>query len=451
MRAYMSALGLLALSWATRARADDAIDAWARWAVAPKVWKGQVVPLPDARARPSEPSGTLDSRDWPVRLHAPRESSAVRSASVLQALEQAYRDWYEQAWPMPAPDLGLGGTNAFDAYLVSQLDARADGRVDQPVVWADFDTAYAHALIASELPESELLVCTRSAFAQAALRALDPAEADSLVRATAEFWAWHGTGQPGCSDALVAGQRAPERSMLASDLVAAGSGALFFALLSERAAGGSTDFVRALWELTRQRSRGLVDADRLRGSPDVWEVLSQALRLDGDELADMIGEFAVARFFSGPLRRREAASYRVFASLPPDAAVPLLADLSLDQLPRHVRTAADSGVEALASAYVRVSTGGRSRSAELRIWLRGELGADWSLIALRLGADGRELGRTRAPVRPVPESFVPLLLEPDTHEVIVVVTQLPHGTPDADQPALSVHGFDLSMALAPTF
>jgi hypothetical protein len=135
----------------------------------------------------------------------------------------------------------------------------------------------------------------------------------------------------------------------------------------------------------------------------------------------------------------------VLSSLPSDAAVPLLADLELQQLPRHVRTPTDGGLESLGSAYVRVRTPGLSGQGELRIWLRSELGPEWSLSAVRLAADGRELGRTRAPTRRVPQSFLPLMLEPDTAEVIVIVTALATSTPDADEPVLAIHGFDLAL------
>jgi hypothetical protein len=231
--------------------------------------------------------------------------------------------------------------------------------------------------------------------------------------------------------------------------VAAGSGALFLALLGERHDGGSGDFIRALWELTRQRSKGLVAADRLRSSPDVWEVAAQALAQTGETLSDAAIEFGVARYFTGPAPRRQAAAYRVLSSLPSDAEVPLLADLELAQLPRHARTPVDEGLESLGSGYVRVRTPNLQRPSELRIWLRAELGPDWSLSAVRLGADGRELGRTRAPTRRLPESFLPLLLEPDTAEVIVIVTALPRKTPDADEPVLAIHGFDLALEHVP--
>ena len=66
-----------------------------------------------------------------------------------------------------------------------------------------------------------------------------------------------------------------------------------------------------------------------------------------------------------------------------------------------------------------------SPGARLRIWLRGEPGVRWSLLALRLDRAGRELGRVQAPIRQLPESYLPLELTPDTASVLVVLTALP--------------------------
>ncbi|HKU43059.1 MAG TPA: hypothetical protein VJR89_33095, partial [Polyangiales bacterium] len=126
--------------------------------------------------------------------------------------------------------------------------------------------------------------------------------------------------------------------------------------------------------------------------------------------------------------------------------VPVLAELSAAQLPKHVRTPADGGIEPLGSAYVSVqlpacSTG----SCELRVWLRGELGPSWSLSALSLAADGRELGRLRAPARDVPQSYLPLMIEADVAQVVLVVTHLTRTLPDADQPLPPPHGVELTL------
>jgi hypothetical protein len=449
--AYMSAAALLVGSVLMRpARADDAIDAWASWALAPKIWKGQTVPVPPPTARPSAPGVIVDSLELPLRVHAPaRERRSARAAIV--ALERAYLAARGFGWPLPPFDADLGGSPAFDLYLVPGTGLGADAQVDEQRVPSDFDAAFTYATVSLKPAGARLAACVHSALAQATARALEPAESQSVVRATGEYCAYRETGEPGCDDSFVRGQNAAARSMLGPDIVAAGSGGLFLAMLSERHEGGSGEFVRKLWELARQRSKGLVDDDRLRGSPDVWEVIARALELTEAKWADEIAEFAVARFFAGEGRRRAAAAYRVFAELPSDAGVPLLADLQEAQLPRHVRTDPEGGVEPLGSVYVRLQLAEQGRCAreacELRVWLRGELGPQWLLSAVRLDAAGREIGRTHAPAREVPQAYLPLAVSAETRQVVVVVTNLPRATPDADVGAPVPRGVDLAFEL----
>ena len=123
--------------------------------------------------------------------------------------------------------------------------------------------------------------------------------------------------------------------------------------------------------------------------------------------------------------------------------MPLTAEVSLADLPRHVRPIAE--LSTLGSAYVRVSTPALG-SEELRVWLKAELGPLWSLTAVRLAADGHELGRTSAPPRRVPSSYLPVALDPETASVLLVVINLSEPTPDADRPAPSPHSYELVLA-----
>jgi hypothetical protein len=128
------------------------------------------------------------------------------------------------------------------------------------------------------------------------------------------------------------------------------------------------------------------------------------------------------------------------AALPSDAAVPVLRDLRSSQLP--VKLSDHAPLQDLGSAYVRVRLDDRSHE-RLQVWLRGELGARWSLTAVRLREDGHELGRTAAPARNLPSAFLPVMLDAETSEVVLVVTQLPVQIPDADLQVDSSHGYEL--------
>ncbi len=426
-----------------RVRADGAIDAWARWALAPKVWRGQVVPEPDPVRRPSGPEIRLDSWRWPLHVHAPRDLPLRPVRAALRALEAAYDGLRARGWPLPYPDGGYGGTLGFDLYLEHHPRAAAFAEVDAPIAISDFDAAQTYAVVDASLPPASLPACVVSAFAQAALRGQDPAEASSWLRATGDFAAWLLLDEPGCEQSMVQAQRAPDAGMLDHDPRSAGAGALALALLSERHDGGSGRFVQALWELTRQRSRGLVDPGVLRSSPDLWEVLAQVLKDSSHEQwQDTLEELAAARFFSGPRPRAQAAAYRTLGGLPSDAEIPLLADLTPAQLPAHLRSASE-GLPLLGSAYVRLTTSGLAATNGVQVWLRGELGPRWSVVAIRLDQAGRELGRVKAAERRLPHSYIPVALTPDTAAIVLVVTQLSEKVPDADRALSPAHGFEL--------
>jgi hypothetical protein len=215
-------------------------------------------------------------------------------------------------------------------------------------------------------------------------------------------------------------------------------------MLSERIEHAPATFVRSLWETTRQRSQGLVAADRLRSSPDLWEVLRLVLETQHLKLEDELVEFGVARYFAGPPPRKAQAPYRIFGALPSDAAVPIAHNLRGAQLPVKLRE--HPVLQELGSAYVRVALDQRSHS-RMQVWLRGELGARWSLTAVRLADGGRELGRMAAPARNVPNAFLPVTLDAETAEVILIVTQLPELTPDADLKLDSGRGYELIVEL----
>jgi hypothetical protein len=218
-------------------------------------------------------------------------------------------------------------------------------------------------------------------------------------------------------------------------------------MLSERVEREPSAFVRSLWETTRQRSSGLVPAERLRSSPDLWEVLRVTLETQHIKLDDELIEFGVARYFAGPSARKAQAPYRILAALPSDAAVPLRHDLRSSQLP--VKLSQHAPLYELGSAYVRVRLDDRAQE-RLQVWLRGELGARWSLTAVRLSEHGRELGRTAAPPRTVPSAYVPVVLDAETAEVVLVVTQLPLKTPDADLRMDTSHGYELIVEVSGT-
>jgi hypothetical protein len=211
----MSVAYCLLVGAAQTARGQGAMDAWAQWVLAPKVWKGQMVWQPDAAARPLQQQ-RLDSWRLPLHVHAPAGASPARMQAALSALENAYDLAMAGGWPLPYADGGAGGTTGFDLYLEPGARASACAEMDGPVGWTDFDAAQTYAVVDAGLPVSDLPACALSALVQAALRGQDPSEAESLVRATGDFAAWTLLGELGCAGAFVDAQRAPQAAMLDS-------------------------------------------------------------------------------------------------------------------------------------------------------------------------------------------------------------------------------------------
>jgi hypothetical protein len=110
-------------------------------------------------------------------------------------------------------------------------------------------------------------------------------------------------------------------------------------------------------------------------------------------------------------------------------------------LPRH--TPASEEIHPYGSGYAIVDVRDAPRGAQLRVWLRGEYGVEWALVAVRLGPDGRERGRMSAPPRREPRSYVPVDLVDDTTSVLVAVTNLSNRLPDADSVDENVRAFRL--------
>lgn len=421
-------------------------------------WTGQRVPWPRAAPRP-QTVVRLEGEGWPVAVHGGARDEA-EAPSWIAALEAAHTLLAHDGWPLPPSDGGRGGTDGLDVYLLDAIDvgddARDDGlldasertratrrsraRLDVPSFTGSrphdtLDAAIVHVLVARDVPRDRIEACAVQLVASAGLFAADPAEAESLREATAAWLAWSYTGRLGCDeDALLRQQRASGRAILSNDPRDAEGAALFVGAMAARHDGLETHFLRDAWLMARQRTR---EGEGLQGEPDVVRMLMQASTLAHDPMDRVVESMAVARFFAGA---QEGVQSRpdipLLAQLPADATVPVFARSSWERLPRTLRPASDAqALEPWGSAYARIDVRGAPEGAQLRVWLDGELGTEWSLVAVRLDAAGRERGRTRAPPTRRPRSYIPVELfgdEGETAEVVLVVTNLPDDDDDRD-------------------
>lgn len=429
------------------------IDQWAE-AMAESLarrWYGPTTEWPVPAPRP-EAAGVIRSLERPVALQVGPRVSPERADHALAALEEAYDYLAQHRWPLPISDGGRGGTAGFDLYLV-EGDPEAVRPVhtsyDVPHVHEGFDGVVPFARIDDEaVAESQLEGCVISAFVQASLLGADPAEANAWRVATGDYVAYLLTGRFGCGEAgVVAQQQESWRTWIGHDETSGEGGALFLAMLSARTDALTGDFIRDLWSAAPQRTW---EGDRLRAAPDMWQVLNAVMEVGHDPLPRFLEEVAVSRWFAGPEGRRDHAPLALLEGLPEDAAVPVQGRASFDALPRRFEPHGLE-LEPYGSAYLLVDTSSAEPGTVLRIWLRGELGVGWALSAVRIGPDGAERGRVRAPIRPLnPRSYIPLELSDDqTAEVLVVVTNMGARLVDADEPDDQVRSFRLILDRGP--
>jgi len=457
--ALLAAAALVAAPSAGAAQDDSGgepvgtiIDEWAA-AMAESLsrrWEGPVTEWPDPEPRP-EAAGVVRSFEYPVNVHPGARVDAARVQRALEALELAYAYMEDHDWPAPMPDGGRGGTGGFDLYFVEGDggDRPAFASYDVPHVHEGFDAVVPWAGVDSaEVSDDRLASCVVSAFAEATLLGIDPAEARSWRVATADFLAWVITGYFGCSERGVTEQQQQSwRSWIDAEGSGEG-GALFLAMLSARTDGLTGDFIRDLWTAAPQRTW---EGDQLRAAPDMWQVVNAVMEVGDDPLPGFLEEVAISRYFAGPEVRRDHAPLGPLRSLPEDAAVPIRGRTAWNDLPRRFEPHGLE-VEPYGSAYVLVDTSDAPPGSLLRIWLRGELGVGWALSAVRIAANGRDRARVRAPVRPLnPRSYIPLeLVDGDTEQVLIVVTNMGHRLVDADAPDDQVRSFRLILDRGPT-
>ncbi|MFZ5890894.1 MAG: hypothetical protein ACOY0T_07580 [Myxococcota bacterium] len=233
----------------------------------------------------------------PLCVHAPAQLEA-EAGVALAALEHAYESVVLAAGlPAPKADLGLGGSDALDAYLVS---AHESLRVvsDVPALGA-----FSESSGFCELPLADGVLLARSAtlcIGEAIALRLDASEPPHLRRAFAT-WLWWLVGQPTSLDAEAIDevQSHPERAIASRELSSQSEGsALFFEYLeSARSSRPWGELSAALFGTAVSSGRKLgIDYDN---EPDLFDVLRHSLSEERDRFAALMVDFAVARAFVG--------------------------------------------------------------------------------------------------------------------------------------------------------
>ncbi len=426
------------------------------------------VPFPTPRTRPAEDGLVLRSVVFPVAVHADPGVSEDHARQALAALEDAALEMSQLGWPTPPYDGGRGGGNELDLYLraaprideVASIDTDARpaplereaptrfevAGIDVPTSTTDIDGAITFAEMSDAVDPALVPACALTAYAEALLLGMDPAESPAWRRATAVYLAYLVTGRFGCDESLVIRQQTESwRGFVSHDPDTGEGGALLVGAISARHDRETGTFIRDLWNATRQWTPDAYasPSSDLHALPDYYYVIAHGVALAHDPLTRIVEDFGASRWLAGSRAPSHALAYPILSALPGAATVPAYAQVAWSQLPRSMTY--EGALEPYGSAYLVCDVRSAPAGSRLRVWLRAEFGVEWSMIALRIGANGEEIARVRAPPRPTPESYLPVELLEGTAQVVIAVTNLGARGLDADQPDDFVRGFRVAM------
>jgi hypothetical protein len=384
-----------------------------------RVWGGPRVDAPLPEPRPNLALARI-SVDGSIAVHAPDSANPERVVAAFEALARAQLMLDALGWGTPLADGGRGGTMGFDLYLVDE-PYTARGVSDGLDLTGTLDAAISHAVVGLHVDDMD--ACVTDAYAQSLLLGLDPAESERVRRGFAAWIAYALTGRAGCDDAIDAWQFEPEAGPFDDALLGGAGGALFLELLDARYDGGGR-FPRELHQLMRQRTWEGVG---LRASPDVWESLEAIAVARDERFHDLLVELSIARGM--PASGAPHLVLRAVATRPR-----MMWSRWPKSLPWH-SPASTRGVAAGGAAYATLDLRAVEPETALEIWLQGEFGVRFALVAIALDERGQELSRRASPPGgTLHRAFVPFVVPPRAHELLLVGVGLGFERPDEDAP-----------------
>ncbi len=349
-----------------------------------------------ARARPDAEQPACSFRA-PVCVHRTAGVDPRAALDALDGLERAYEKLvFALALPAPLGDGGRGGSDALDLYLVpSDRTTRTFERVR---VFADarrfggFDAAPGFCIASAEtgaLAERAATLCVGEAIALA----LDPAETPHTRRAFAtELW-WL-TGAPTSIDfeAVNAVQDQPVRALAERELSVRSEGsAMFFDFLELSLGVGSPGTLSAAL-LSASGQVTPPESAVWHNEPDAFDVLLHSFGENEHQMAEMLGNLAVARAFGGD---RDDGQHPLALAWAGEFGSPRFDwVLQFSKLPKHVRL---SPVEPTGAAFVWLTLDAPTASKTLAFQARWEPPAEFRWQLVKIDADGNELGRIDVP------------------------------------------------------
>jgi hypothetical protein len=371
--------------------------------------------------RPSGASTPACGFRAPVCVHAAPSVEPARALQTLQSLERAYeRLVWALDLPAPRDDLGRGGSDALDLYLV---DGHRDGElgVYNDVAAGQGWDATSSFCVLDAVSTSSFERAAALCVGEAIGRRLDAAETPHTLRGYATHLWWL-SGAPTTSDwdALDRIQLMPERSIGGRELERTSEGAaLFFEYLDATWGFGAPGWLASSL-VALSAGKTAAPAFRWNNEPDTWDIVRESVG-GLPRFASLMSDFSVRRAFLG--ERDDGTHFPGLGWAGWFGSPRFDWTLGWSSLPRRVllsRPIAPTG-----AAYLWVDLDGVALGSVLGFQAECEGPAPfvWSLV--RVGRDGRELGRLEVPFQEAVRRVEQRVTNLETAAgVIVVATNL---------------------------
>jgi hypothetical protein len=346
-------------------------------------------------SRPAEaPEVPACSWKRPVCVHGARAVGQDEALAALSALENAYEALIlTLGLPAPISDWGRGGSDALDLYLGDSAGAPVEVGLDAPEP-TSVDQASGFCMARPGSGTSWDRIAALCVAEASALR-LDASASPHARRGFAAHL-WRVVGRPESADwrTIDEFQSHPELAVASRDrtLRSEGAGLLLDFLQARLSAAFPGLLATSLIALGA--SKTAPDSARWDNEPDVFDVLRQSLEEKPRRMADLLGDFTVARAFAG---NRDDGTHLPSLGWAGSFARPRFDwVIRLSSLPRRV--ASLHPIEPTGAMYVWLQLDRPSDDLTLGFQAEWEAPVAFSWVLVRLDAQGRELSRVYAPV-----------------------------------------------------
>jgi hypothetical protein len=348
----------------------------------------EVVP---ARARPEAAAAPVLACSFTeaVCVHAARAVDPEAILATLGQAEGALRAYRALGLPPPLSDGNLGGTAAYDLYLLPGVEAPVTAG-DLPLSSDAWDRTSAYTILPPPSPRGcEAGFAVAQAVGHAiALRFDAGAEAGVLAMASSYLASLAAPCAPVELAAMDDFQRHPERSFAAGDPDRPDGALLFPWFLDESwGRGGPGRVISSLLALVTQKTPP--GAWEWNNQPDVFASLRAIMRDRNATLDDLLLDFAVARAFVGT--RSDGAHLADVERFGELGRVRFEWAVPYDSLPR--RLAPGAPIEAMGMTYLWLDTASAPPGAELTFVGDWELPSVFRWALVKVDKTGAEAGR----------------------------------------------------------